>query len=111
VGPTLSADELATGLRAERQLGHPLHVSPHTGADFVDTAGRSFDALIQPGASANWATQWPHIRDVQLPRHLAKADFTIIDVTGLNAGQIADVTAHVNGLSAAQQAKIIRIGF
>jgi hypothetical protein len=88
-----------------------LHVSPHVGADFVDTTGRSFDALLQPGASARWATEWPTNIQTQLQRHLAKADFTIIDATGLNASQIADLTAHVNGLPAAQQAKIVRIGF
>jgi CdiA C-terminal tRNase domain len=110
VGPTLTADELATGLRTEGQLGHPLYVSPHVGADFVDTAGATYDALLQPGASGHWATEWPNIQQ-QLLRHLGKANFTIVDATGLLAAQIADLTAYVNGLTAAQQAKIIRIGF
>jgi hypothetical protein len=106
----LRPDELATGLRAETQLGYPLYESQHVGADFVDSIGRSYDALIRPGASAHWATEWPQIQR-QLLQHLDKVNFTIIDVTGLDAAQIADVTAHVNGLSAAQRAKIIRIGF
>jgi hypothetical protein len=104
----LRPTEVATGQAAEQQLGHSLYESPNAGADFVDSLGNTYDALLEPAVANNW--NWAQI-EAQINRHLMKANYTIIDSRGLTPAQLAQLRNHINGLSAAQQAQIITIGF
>jgi hypothetical protein len=105
----LRETELATGKRLSRKLGVPLAESPHLGADFVDAAGKTYDALGTPAASQRW-NQKDFIKAID--DHLLKSnDFTVIDLTGFTPAQIQIVQRHLSTLKPDQLAKLIRIGF
>ncbi len=109
-GPSrLSANEVATGERLSNHLGVPLTESEHVGAEYVDDLGRSFDALGHPAASTYWN---PDKFFRSIDAHLLKSnDFTAVDVTGFSAAHKLEVAAYLDGLPAAAQARIIRLGF
>ena len=71
--------------RLMKRDGLTLHESPHVGAEFVDDAGRSYDAVGRPQ---------PHSIErttvlASIDSHLLKAnDFTVIDLTGFTPDQI-----------------------
>ena len=97
-----------SGQRLEDLLGKPLKESPHEGAEFVDAAGTTYDALGKPAASKYWN---PEKFFKAIEGHLVKSnDFTVIDLTGFTPSQIAEVKNFLDGLSQAQLDKIIRIG-
>ena len=105
----LSEAEVATGKRLSRKLGVQLAESPHLGADFVDAAGRTYDALGVPAASRHWNAK----RFIDsINEHLLKSnDFTVIDLTGFTPEQIQVVQRHLSTLKPEQLSKLIRIGF
>lgn len=105
----LKEAELATGKRLSKKLGVPLAESPHKGADFVDAAGKTYDALGTPAASRYW-NQKDFIKAIN--DHLLKSnDLTVIDLTGFTPEQITVVQRHLSTLKPDQLAKIIRVGF
>jgi hypothetical protein len=108
----LSPAEQAT---AARLKAHPdftdrtFHESPHEGAEYVDDLGRSYDAIGDPQASRYWNERL-FLRSID--QHLLKSNhYTVLDMTGFTPEQIAAVRRHVDGLTAKEQARIIRIGF
>jgi RHS repeat-associated protein len=105
----LSAFELETGRRLEAVLGKPLQESPHEGAEYVDSSGRTYDQIGHPGASLHWNSK-RFLRSID--SHLLKSnDFTVIDMTWFTPTQIAEVEQYLSGLSEQQLARIIKIGF
>ncbi len=106
----LSQAEQATAARLlATRPGLQLTESPHVGAEYVDGAGRTYDAMGSPAASRFW-NQDAFLASIE--HHLTKAtDFTVIDLTGFTDAQVGVVRGYVNTLPAASQAKIIRIGF
>lgn len=106
----LSADEVAMGTRLARL--HPERTfseSQHVGAEFVDDLGRSYDALGAPAASQYW-NEPQFLRSIDT--HLLKSnDFTVIDLTGFTSSQVSTVRSYLSGLSSAQPAAIIRVGY
>jgi len=105
----LSAAEQATAARLIEKLGIVLRESAHVGAEYVDALGRTYDALGTPAASRFWnAAQFMN----SIASHLLKSnDFTVIDLTGFTQAQIGQVNAYLATLTAAQLARIIRVGF
>jgi DNA-binding transcriptional MerR regulator len=108
----LSPAEQAT---AARLKAHPdfadrtFSESEHKGAEYVDDLGRSYDAVGDPQASRYW-NEGLFLRSID--QHLLKSNhFTVVDMTGFTPEQIAAVRRHLDGLTAKEQAKIIRIGF
>lgn len=108
----LSAAEQATASRLQQLpqfAGRTFSESTHVGAEYVDDLGRSYDALGNPAASAHW-NQGQFLRSID--SHLLKSnDFTVIDLTGFTPRQVGIVSAYVDSLSPASQARIVRIGF
>jgi hypothetical protein len=105
----LSDAELETGKRLSRKLGVPLRQSTHEGEEFVDPAGKTYDAYGELGASKHW-NEAEFMNGIR--RHLLKSnDFTVIDLTGFTPEQIAAVERYLGTLPPGQLAKIIRIGF
>ncbi len=105
----LSEAEQATAGRLQAQTGRTLKESRHVGAEYVDEFGKTYDALGTPKASQFWSEQ-QFLRSID--SHLLKStDFTVIDLTGFRESHITTVRNYVNGLPAASQTKIIRIGF
>lgn len=105
----LHPDEIATGARLAQKLGIDLWESPHAGAEFVDALNRTYDACGVPAASKFW-NEAKFLRSID--GHLLKSNhFTVLDLTGFTNAQKATVRAYIDGLPAASQARIIRIGF
>src|SRR5438270_7614250 len=78
-------------------------------ADYIDDAGRSFDALGVPKASEYWNE--PQFLD-SIRDHLLKSnDFTVIDLTGFTPEQLEAVSRYLATLDEQQLAKVIKIGF
>ncbi len=96
--------EAEAGSRLEQRVGR-LRRDPSGDADWIDRARRTYDAVgpVPPqhfdlGAFTR-----------QIDRHLLKQglDFVVVDRAGLSAARRAAVDAHINGLPAAQRARII----
>jgi hypothetical protein len=82
---------------------------PDPGYDWVDEMGRTYDAMGDGTKS-----RYFKLREFtnSIDSHLLKGnDFTVIDMTGYTPEQIAAVTKYVDGLPAASQALIRRVGF
>jgi hypothetical protein len=79
------------------------------GYDWVDDLGRKYDAMGDGTKSKYFNLD--QFTD-SIDHHLLKGnDFTVIDMTGYTPEQIAAVQKYVNGLPAAKQASIIKVGF
>jgi hypothetical protein len=100
----LSAEEISTGVRFADKAGLSLLESGHLGEEFVDAAGRTYDAMGSPGAYQFWnAGQFAN----SILTHLNKAvDFVIIDLRGATKDQIKAVKDFVRTLSKEQQNRI-----
>jgi hypothetical protein len=104
----LSPEEVLTGRRLASQEALDLMESPHIGADYVDQAGRSYDAMGTPKAY-----QYFNQRDFlgAIDDHLLKSnDLTVIDLSGATAGQRLVIRAYVAGLGLVQRSKIVFVG-
>jgi len=101
--------ELETGKRLSRKLGVPLKEGAHVGEEFVDPAGRTYDAMGAPRAAQYWN---PKDFTRSINDHLHKSvDFVVIDMTGFTPEQISIVEQHLSTLPPGQLARIIRVGF
>jgi hypothetical protein len=90
-------------------LGKRLRESPHIGAEYIDDLGRSYDAVGHPNSKEFWNAQ--QFFD-SFDGHLLKPNYrTVIDASNFSPSQIAQVRAHLAGLTQAQLDTIIRIGF
>jgi hypothetical protein len=101
--------ELETGKRLSRKLGVPLKEGSHVGEEFVDPAGKTYDAFGVPAAAMYW-NEKEFMNGLQ--HHLLKSvDFIVIDLTGFSPEQVAVVERHLSTLPPTKLSKIIRIGF
>jgi len=100
----LSASELSTGTRFAEQSGLQLTVIGHVGEEFVDAAGKTYDAMGQPNAYKFWN---PGQFLDSITDHLNKSnDYTIIDLSGASSDQINVIKNFVGGVDQALQDKI-----
>jgi RHS repeat-associated protein len=100
----LSAAEISTGERFAAQEGLQLKVGAHVGEEFVDSAGKTYDAMGQPNAYKFWNPKqfFSSIMD-----HVNKSnDYTIIDLKGASADQIKQIQTYVGTLTKEQQGTI-----
>jgi RHS repeat-associated protein len=97
--------EEEAALRLEQQLARQLRRDPSGAADWVDAAGRTYDAVGPVPVGKFDLTAFTR----QIDRHLLKQglDRVVVDVSGLRAGERAAVVTHIQGLTPAQQARII----
>jgi len=63
-----------------------------------------------PKASQHWAYQRDNFLQ-EISKHVAKADFAVIDMTGFSESQIETVREAINKLPQAEQDEIVRLGF
>jgi hypothetical protein len=78
--------------------------SAHVGSEFVDTAGKTYDALGQAAAYQHWN---PKQFFGSIADHLNKSnDYTVIDLKGASAEQATQVRDYVGGLAKEKQDKI-----
>lgn len=103
--------ELAS--RLERVVGRLERFNPRTHptnkyGDWIDSKGLSYDG-VGP-VNANYFNLQSFTN--QINRHLLKqgVDYTVVDLTGLNATQSGQVQTFINSLSQAQRAQIIILG-
>lgn len=85
--------------------------SPVQEVDWVDSRGKTYDQMGNPETAKFWTKKNAANFMRQIDKHVAKADYLVLDLTGFTEGQKAQVRTHIDTLSAAQQAKIVRIGF
>jgi len=113
IAPVQSAKqvaEAATKSRAEQYLNRSLSQSRHVGFDYVDDLGRTYDQMGNAAMIPYWNTQRAQFFN-QINRHVQKADFTIIDLTGFPANIKEDVANHILSLPQPLFDKIVPIGF
>ena len=84
--------------------------APTPEVDWVDDEGKTYDQIGNPQASQHWAYQERNFLG-QISDHIAKADYTVLDMTGFTQSQIDTVRQYVDGLPQADQDKIVRLGF
>jgi len=106
-----AAVEELTRLRLQNRLGTNIYSATAQNApDYFDSAGRTYDQMGNPAMAPFWNKQSGQFFN-QIQDHLRKADFTVIDLTGLPANIRSDVGNHVMNLPQSQFDKIIPIGF
>jgi hypothetical protein len=104
----LTPEEVQTGERLASQTGLQLTESPHIGAEFVDTAGKTYDAMGRPRAY-QFFNQTEFLGAID--DHLLKSNnFTVIDLTGASENQVQIIQNYVDGLSKTLRDKIIFVG-
>jgi hypothetical protein len=111
--PGLSPAEQASLSRLEQLpefASRTFSESPSVGQDWVDNLGNTYDQMGDPAASAYWGSQEQNFLN-QSPAHLAKADYVVLDMNGFTESQIGAVAQYVDSLAAAEQARLIRLGF
>ena len=104
----LDGDEILTGQRLAQQEGLQLTESEHIGAEYVDTAGKSYDAMGTPKAY-----EYFNQKQFQsaIDDHILKSNhFTAIDLTGASPDQATIIKNYVGTLDKAKQAKVIFVG-
>lgn len=100
----LSATEISTGERFAAQEGLQLKVGAHIGEEFVDSAGKTYDAMGQPNA---YKFRNPKQFFSSIMDHVNKSnDHTIIDLKGASADQIKQIQTYVGTLTKEQQGTI-----
>lgn len=110
----LSTPEQETLERAQQEhpeLGLRASAEERDG-EYFDNQGRTYDQMGDPRTSQYWNDRMAQSFYKSIDHHLRKSiDYTIIDLTGFSAESKSGIAAYVNSLPAAQQAKIMRIGF
>jgi RHS repeat-associated protein len=106
----LTATEVSTGVRLADQTGKALVQSEHVGAEFVDGAGKTYDAVNSPAAYANWSKDGGKGILANIASTANKAvDHVAVDLKGASKGQIGAMKAFVKTLTKQQQKKIIYV--
>ncbi len=104
----LRPGEVLTGLRLAEQKGLQLAESAHVGADFVDSAGKTYDAMGGAAAFQHFGDGGKFLSSVT--DHVLKSvDFVAIDLKGASKAQIGVVKDFVKTLSKEQQDKVIYV--
>jgi RHS repeat-associated protein len=104
----LATNEIETGERLAQKFSLQLTESSHVGAEFVDSAGKSYDALGSVQA-------YEHFNETKflssIDKHLLKSnDYTVVDLTGANEAQEQAIRNHVSGLGGKLQDKVLYVG-
>ena len=83
-----------------------LAQSSHIGEEFVDAAGKTWDAANSPTAYEHWGTQAGNILKNIKTTALKSADYTAVDLKGASKEQIATIRSYVRTLPDKLQKKI-----
>ena len=106
----LNAAEIDTGVRLARQTGEALAQGAHVSEEFIDSFGRTYDAVNTPKAFANWATEGQNVlKNIQSTARKS-VDFVAVDLKGASKAQISTIKSFVKKeLTKPQQDKIIYV--
>jgi len=101
----LTATEISTGVRLAEQTGARLVQSEHIGAEFVDAAGKTYDAMGGGKAFEHFGDGSKFLNSIT--NHLNKAvDFVAVDLKGASKDQVKAIKDFVGGLAKDQQNRI-----
>lgn len=101
----LTATEISTGVRLAEQTGTRLMQSEHVGAEFVDAAGKTYDAMGGGKAFEHFGDGSQFLKSIT--NHLNKAvDFVAVDLKGASKDQVKAIKDFVGGLAKDQQNRI-----
>jgi hypothetical protein len=104
----LTAEEISTGVRLAEQTGARLVQSEHVGAEFVDAAGKTYDAVNSAKAYQNWFRDGGKGILANIASTASKSlDFVAVDLKGATKDQISAMKEFVKTLTKEQQKKII----
>jgi RHS repeat-associated protein len=108
----LNEVEIDTGVRLAQQTGEALAQGTHACEEFVDSFGRTYDAVNSPAAFANWAKDngsgiLANIKSTAIKDGL---DFVAVDLKGASKAQIGAIKDFVkNSLTKVEQNKIVYV--
>jgi hypothetical protein len=98
---------ISTGVRLAEQTGARLVQSEHVDAEFVDAAGKTYDAVNSPAAYANWFRDGGKGILANIASTANKAvDYVAVDLKGASKDQTGAVKDFVKTLTKEQQKKI-----
>jgi RHS repeat-associated protein len=104
----LSEQEISTGVRLANQTGNALAESGHIGEEFVDAAGKTYDAMGGGKAFEHFGDGGKFFDSVV--SHVNKSvDHVAIDLNGASKDQVAAIKAFGKTLTKAQRKKIIYV--
>jgi hypothetical protein len=107
-GTRLTRAELGTGVRLAEQQGLRLVESKHIGAEFVDAAGKTYDAMGGKQAFKHFGSGKEFLASIA--HHVNKSvDHVAIDLKGASEAQINTVKGYVSTLTKKQQEKVIYV--
>ncbi len=97
--------------RFERIYGTSMTPNPkQNGPDWIGSDGKTYDQIGNPDSILHWTRERSNFFR-QIHQHLAKADFTVIDLTGFPQHIKDDISNFVLSLPASEFSKIKPIGF
>jgi len=106
----LAAQEISTGVRLAEQTGARLVQSEHVGAEFVDAAGKTYDAMGGGKAfnAKNFGDGTKFMESIV--KHVNKSvDKVAIDLKGASKDQVGAIKDFVKTLTKKQQDKVIYV--
>jgi RHS repeat-associated protein len=104
----LTQQEISTGVRLATQTGKGLAESAHVGEEFVDAAGKTYDAMGGGKAFEHFGDGSKFFDSIV--SHTNKSvDVVALDLKGASKGQVGAINDFVKTLTKAQQQKIRRI--
>jgi RHS repeat-associated protein len=104
----LTAAEISTGVRLANQTGTALVQSEHIGAEFVDAAGRTYDAMGGGKAFEHFGDGSKFMDSIV--NHVNKSvDKVAIDLKGASKEQVGAIKNFVETLTKKQQDKVIYV--
>jgi hypothetical protein len=101
----LTATEISTGVRLAEQTGKSLVQSEHVGAEFVDAAGKTYDAMGGGKAFEHFGDGASFMKSIV--KHVNKSvDQVAIDLKGASKDQVGAIKDFVKTLTKDQQKKV-----
>jgi RHS repeat-associated protein len=102
----LTEQEISTGVRLADQTGKALAQSAHIGEEFVDAAGKTYDAMGGGKAFEHFGNGSSFLSSIS--DHLLKSvDYVAVDLKGASKEQIGIIKDFVKTLTNDQQRRII----
>jgi RHS repeat-associated protein len=104
----LTAQEINTGVRLAEQTGTALAQSTHIGSEFVDSAGKTYDAMGGGKAFEHFGDGAKFMNSIV--KHVNKSvDKVAIDLKGASKEQVGAIKDFVKTLTKKQQDKVIYV--
>jgi len=104
----LFPEEIDTGVRLAKQTGEALAEGSHVGEEFVDSFGRTYDAMGGGNAFENFGNGSTFTNSIV--NHLDKSvDFVAVDLKGASKEEVGIIKNFVKTLKKADQNRVIYV--